>query len=103
MASASTTRRIAAHQRRPEPSTPEQLAASILVLLAGIERHPPGAPAALAFRSALRRKGQDLAETGGPAALADMLARIRAADPERAAARETIITTAWAGLAGPQS
>ncbi|WP_342111266.1 hypothetical protein [Methylobacterium sp. SI9] len=98
MPTASTTRRLAAHQRRPEPSTPEQLAASILVVLAGIERHPSGAPAALAFRSALRRKGQDLADAGGAAALADMLARIRAADLDRADARETVITAAWAGL-----
>lgn len=98
MASASTARRLAAHQRRPEPSTPEQLAASILVVLAGIERHDPGAPAALAFRSALRRKGHDLAETGGPAALVDMLVQIRAVNPDRADAREAVITAAWAGL-----
>ena len=86
-----------------EVSTPEQLAASILVLLAGIERHDPRAPAALAFRSALLRKGQDLADAGGPAALADMLARIRAADPDRAAAREAVITAAWAGLPGRET
>lgn len=103
MASASTARRLAARQRRPEPSTPEQLAVSILSLLAGIERHPPGAPAALAFRSALRRKGQDLAESGGPAALTDMLARIRAADSARADAREAVITVAWAGLLGSET
>lgn len=88
---------------RPEASTPEQLAASILVLLAGIERHDPRAPAAPAFRSALLRKGQDLADAGGPAALADMLVRIRADDPDRAKARETIITTAWAGLPGRET
>ncbi|MBE7201180.1 MAG: hypothetical protein INR70_25730 [Parafilimonas terrae] len=73
-------------------------AASILTLVQAIERHAPGAPAALAFRSALRRKGQDLAEADGAAALTDMLARIRAADPDRAEARETVITAAWAGL-----
>ncbi|MCJ2084892.1 hypothetical protein MKK88_02640 [Methylobacterium sp. E-005] len=101
MPPASTARRLAAHKRRPEPSTPEQLATSILMVLAGIERHTPGAPAALAFRSALRRKGQDLAEAGGPTALADMLARIRATDPDRADARETVITAAWAGLPQP--
>lgn len=95
MAAARTVRRAAA-----PTSTPDQLAASILVVLAGIERHDPGAPAALAFRSALRRKGQDLTDAGGPAALADMLARIRAADPGRADAREAIITAAWADLPG---
>jgi hypothetical protein len=36
-------------------------------------------------------------------ALADMLARVRAADPGRAEAREAVITTAWAGLAHGQS
>ena len=97
MAATRAARRSAAPA---EASTPEQLAASILVLLAGIERHDPRAPAALAFRSALARKGQDLADAGGPAALADMLARIRAADPDRADAREAVITAAWAGLPG---
>lgn len=98
MAAARTARRAAA-----PTSTPEQLAASILVVLAGIERHDAGAPAALAFRSALRRKGQDLADAGGPAALADMLARIRAADPGRADAREAVITAAWTGLPGRET
>ncbi|MCJ2068392.1 hypothetical protein MKK75_06135, partial [Methylobacterium sp. J-030] len=55
----------------PDPPTP----ASVLALVQGIERHGPTAPAAIAFRSALIRKGQDLIEIGGPAALADMLAR----------------------------
>lgn len=100
MAAARATRRPAV---QAEVSTPEHLAASILVLLAGIERHDPGAPAALAFRSALLRKGQDLADAGGPAALADMLARIRAVDPDRAAAREAVITAAWAGLPGRET
>lgn len=80
------------------PTACRPTAAEILALLASIERHGPNAPAALAFRSALRSKGQDLVDAGGPAALADMLARIRAADPDRADARETIITAAWAGL-----
>ena len=93
MPAASTARHPTAQAKA---STPEKLASSILVLLSGIERHAPGAPAAVAFRSALRRKTQDLAEAGGPAALVDMLARIRATDPDRADARETIITAAWA-------
>lgn len=95
----------AARRRRAnipvEPSTPEQLASSILALIAGIERHDAGAPAAVAFRSALARKGREIAAAGGPAALADMLARIRAADPERADAREAVITEAWVDLSAP--
>ncbi|MCJ2060671.1 hypothetical protein MKL09_29645 [Methylobacterium sp. J-048] len=96
MPSARTTARRAAV--RAEDSSPDQVASSILVLLSGIERHDPRAPAALAFRTALARKGRELAKAGGPAAFADMLARIRAADPAQADARETILTTAWAGL-----
>jgi hypothetical protein len=95
MPSASAAHRPSA---QAEPSTSDQLAASILTLLAAIERHPAGAPAALAFRSALARKGREIEAAGGPAALADMLARIRAADPARAEAREAVITAAWAGL-----
>ena len=98
MPSTSTARRPAA---QAAPSTPDQLAASILTLLAAIERHPPGAPATLAFRSALARKGREIAADGGPAALADILVRIRAADPGRAEAREAVITAAWAGLSAP--
>ncbi|CAA2161168.1 hypothetical protein MBRA_06328 [Methylobacterium brachiatum] len=101
MPSARTTARRTTAQAGD--SSPDQVAASILVLVSGIERHDPGAPAALAFRSALLRKGQDLAAAGGPAALADMLVRIRADDPDRAKARETIITTAWAGLTGSET
>jgi hypothetical protein len=83
---------------RSAPAREPVTAASVLTLVQAIERHAPGAPAALAFRSALLRKGQDLANAGGPAALADMLARIRAADPDDADAREAVITAAWAGL-----
>src|SRR5690349_1634727 len=95
-----TARRAAA---RAEDSSPDQVASSILVLVSGIERHDPSAPAALAFRSALLRKGQDLVEAGGPAALADMLARIRAADPNHADAREAVITAAWVRLTGRET
>ncbi len=94
MPSTSTARR---HASQTEAS-PDQLAASILTLLAAIKRHPAGAPATLAFRSALARKGREISTAGGPAALADIHARIRAADPERAEAREVDITEAWAGL-----
>lgn len=58
--------------RRPtaavSPASPEQVATATVTLLVGIEGAPSGSPAATAFRSALRRKGQDLAAAGGPAA-----------------------------------
>lgn len=85
----------------PDPPKP----ASVLTLIQGIERHGPTAPAAIAFRSALRRKGQDLAGAGGAAALADMLARIRAADPDRSDARKSVISrgVGWAAAAAGRS
>lgn len=71
--------------------------------IAGIERHDPGAPASVAFRSALARKGREIAAAGGPVALADMPARVRAADAPRADARETVVAAAWAGLPGRET
>lgn len=71
--------------------------------IAGIERHDSGALAAVAFRSALARKGREIAAAGGPAALADMPALIRAADAHRADAREAVAAAAWAGLPGRET
>lgn len=88
---------------RYDTTTPEAIEAALVSLLASIEAQPEGAPAALAFRSAIRRKGQDLAVIGGREAMAAALARIRAASPERAAAREAVITAAWAGVPGWQA
>ncbi|WP_267427205.1 hypothetical protein [Methylobacterium sp. GC_Met_2] len=78
----------------PEPVTP----AAILVLLAGIERHDPGAPAALAFRSALKRKGAEADQAGGLEALDTLTDAVAAADPERADARLATLRTAWGEL-----
>ena len=75
----------------PEPVT----AASVLALVQAIERHGPAAPAAIAFRAALTRKGQEVVKAAGSAALTDMLAQIRAADPAQADTREAIILAAW--------
>lgn len=97
MPSATTARRPAA---APAPTSPEQLGAATVALLVAIEGAPAGSPAATAYRSALRRKGQDLAAAGGPAALVDMLARVRTADAACADAREAIVDEAWAGLPG---
>lgn len=85
---------------KAEASTPEQLAASILALVSSIERHESGAPAAIAFRAALARKGREIAAAGSSAVLGDVLARVRAAAPEKAFGREAILTAAWAGLSG---
>lgn len=99
MPSAATARRPAA----PAPASPEQLGAATVALLVAIEGLPQGSPAAGAYRSALRRKGQDLVDGAGPAALADVLARVRTDAPDRADAREAILAGAWAGLPGWRS
>lgn len=73
-------------------------AASVLTLVQGIERHGPSAPAALAFKGALRRKGIEADHAGGLAALDELLFAVTDADPERADARTLIIRAAWEGL-----
>lgn len=77
-------------------------AARILALLQSIERHGPDAPAALAFRNALRRAGREADAVGGLAALEALADAVAAVDPGRAAARAAIIRAAWVEvLPGP--
>lgn len=73
-------------------------AASILALVESIERHGVEAPAALAFLSALTRKGREAYLAGGSATLAAIQREITTADPRRAAARAAILTAAWSGI-----
>jgi hypothetical protein len=73
-------------------------AASILALVESIERHGAEAPAALAFRSALTRKGREAYLAGGSATLAAIQREITTADPRRAAARAAILAAAWSGI-----
>ena len=74
--------------------------ASILALVESIERRGDDAPAILAFRNALTRKGREAHAAGGPATLDAIQREIAAADPRRAAARAAILAAAWAGLMG---
>ncbi|MDP4027079.1 hypothetical protein Q8W71_31300 [Methylobacterium sp. NEAU 140] len=78
----------------PEPVT----AASVLALVQAIERHGPDAPAAIAFRSALRRKGIEADAAGGIQALDTLMDEIAEADPAKADARAAIIRSAWGEL-----
>lgn len=78
----------------PETVTPT----AILALLDGIERHGPNAPAAIAFRSALRRKGAEADAVGGLAAVDTLLRAVADADPNRADARTALCRAAWADL-----
>jgi hypothetical protein len=73
-------------------------AASILALVESIERRGDDAKAALAFQSALTRKGREAHAAGGPATLDAIRREIAAADPKRAAARASILAAAWADL-----
>lgn len=73
-------------------------AASILALVESIERHGAYAPAAIAFRAALIRKGREAHATGGSATLDAIQREITTADPRRAAARAAILAAAWSGI-----
>lgn len=73
-------------------------AASVITLVQGIERVGAAAPAAIAFKGALRRKGVEADAAGGLAALDDLLRAVADVDPERADARTMIIRAAWADL-----
>jgi alkyl sulfatase BDS1-like metallo-beta-lactamase superfamily hydrolase len=86
---------------RPALLDQTPIAASVLVLLDGIERYGPEAPAAIAFSTALKRKGAEAFDSGGPAAVERLLQEIVAADPGRAAAREALARAAWSNLTGP--
>lgn len=72
--------------------------AAVLTLLDGIERHGPNAPAAIAFRSALRRKGTEADALGGLSAVDTLLRAVADADPTRADARTALCRAAWADL-----
>ena len=73
-------------------------AASVLALVRSIERHRPDAPAAIAFRTALARKGREAHAVGGAQALDALQREIATAEPERAETRAAILTAAWSGL-----
>lgn len=94
-------RPVSPRSRSAASASPEDLGASVLALIAAVEGLPDGSPAAAAYRSALRRKGEALA-AAGPAALGDVLARVRASAVDLAETREAILDTAWSGLSGWQ-
>lgn len=87
----------------PSGGTLDTLEASLLALLTASERHEPDAPAATAFRSAMRGRGGDALAAGGIEAADYLLARVRQADPTKADVREAIIDVAWSGLPGWRS
>ena len=78
----------------PEIVTPSE----VLALLVAIERHGTTAPAALAFRSALRRKGIDADHAGGLAALDALIDAVVGDDSTRADARLVVLNAVWGEL-----
>ncbi|WP_342111812.1 hypothetical protein [Methylobacterium sp. SI9] len=78
----------------PETVTP----AAVLALLSGIERHGDTAPAAIAFRQALRRKGVEADQAGGLASLDGLIDAVADDDPTRANARLVILNAVWGEL-----
>ncbi|MDP4027299.1 hypothetical protein Q8W71_32575 [Methylobacterium sp. NEAU 140] len=78
----------------PKPFT----AASVITLLNAIDRHVLGASAAIAFRSALRRKGIEADAAGGLQALDTLMDEVADADPDRADARTALLRSAWTDL-----
>lgn len=73
-------------------------AASILALIANIERVGPNTPAATAFKITLARKGRNAVAAGSAQALDDLMREVALADTEKADARTAILRAAWAGL-----
>lgn len=73
-------------------------AASIITLVQGVERVGSSAPAAIAFKAALHRKGTEADTIGGLAALEALADAVVAADPNRADTRTAILRAAWADL-----
>lgn len=73
---------------------------SIITLVQGIERVGPGSPAAIAYKSALRRKGTEAFGADGRAAVERLLWEIAAADTARAESRMAILREVWGHLPG---
>lgn len=70
---------------------------ALLSLIAAVETQPAG-PAQKAYRTAIRRKGEEAAAAGGSEVLTAVLRRLCDAAPDRADRRGRILTEAWAGL-----
>ena len=95
-----------AEAREPEVSTPSNwrdlapIASALIAILSAMESGPKAGPAVKAYRSAIRRHGQEAATISGPNAMEAVLRSVADAAPDRAARREAIIGEAWTGLPG---
>lgn len=88
----------------PQPTSPlAPILSTLTALVVSMENATAPSPAATAFHKAIRRKGEELVQTGGPEALDYGLAFIRGEAPTKADHRETILDEAWSGLPGWRS
>lgn len=78
------------------------IVAALVAILGAMESGPKVGPAVKAYRSAIRRQGQEAAASGGSEAMEAVLRQVVEAAPDQAE-REATITTAWAGLPGWRS
>lgn len=88
----------------PPPSRRETapIAAALIAILSAMESGPKAGPAVKAYRSPIRRQGQDAAAIGGPDTMETVLRQVVEAAPDQAG-REAALADAWAGLPGWRS
>lgn len=84
----------------PAPDAAISIGQSLLALVVVVEGKPSAGPAVKAYQTAIRRKGEEAAATGGSQALEDALRVVIDADPDRAQQRERLVSRAWDGLPG---
>ncbi|TXM63789.1 hypothetical protein FV226_27260 [Methylobacterium sp. WL12] len=75
------------------------IVAALGAILTAMESGPKVGPAVKAYRSAIRRHGQDAAAIGGSDAMEAVLRQVVEAAPDQAG-REGALAEAWAGLPG---
>lgn len=85
-----------------QPAVTEAGVGGLITIVAAAETQPAG-PATKAYRAAIRRKGEEIAASGGSEALEAVLRQVCDAAPDRAERRERLLTEAWAGLPGWRS
>ncbi|TXN73891.1 hypothetical protein FV234_25590 [Methylobacterium sp. WL8] len=89
----------------PEASTPATcretapIVAALEAILTAMESGPKVGPAVKAYRSAIRRHGQEAAAISGSDAMEAVLRQVVDAAPDQVG-REAVLTEAWAGLPG---
>ncbi len=97
-----------AEAHESEASTPANwrdtapIVAALISILSAMESGPKAGPAVKAYRSAIRRQGQEAATIGGSDAMETVLRQVVEAAPDQAE-REATLAEAWTGLPGWRS